>query len=97
MCPPNNGAASCPLSHAVTRADLHEFQEAMFAKLSVLIAGQLQSAIEAILKPAIDAAMGPITSVLDGIGVRPRYIRPRAGSVRLQQPGRRPGASCHAP
>ncbi|KAJ8010153.1 hypothetical protein DPEC_G00072020 [Dallia pectoralis] len=66
---PNNGAASCPLSQAVTRADLHEFQEAMFAKLSALIAGQLQSAIEAILKPAIDAAMGPITSVLDGIGV----------------------------
>ncbi|KAJ8012603.1 hypothetical protein DPEC_G00044580 [Dallia pectoralis] len=65
----NNGAASCPLSQAVTRADLHEFQEAMFAKLSVLIAGQLQSAIEAILKLAIDAAMGPITSVLDGIGV----------------------------
>ncbi|KAJ7999903.1 hypothetical protein DPEC_G00199240 [Dallia pectoralis] len=66
---PNNGAASCPLSQAVTRADLHEFQEAMFAKLSDLIAGQLQSAIEAILKPAIEAALGPITSVLDGIGV----------------------------
>ncbi|KAJ8015423.1 hypothetical protein DPEC_G00025960 [Dallia pectoralis] len=58
---PNNGGASCPLSQAVTRSDLHEFQEAMFAKLSVLIAGQLQSAVEAILKPAIDAAMGPIS------------------------------------